>query len=146
MRLSVVRLGKPGAVILHGDNAAIGGFFGLDRDLQRRGGVGVKPVFDGILHQRLQGKRGHAEHGMRRVERNDEVIRALRLHHGKISARMLKFFRERDGLLACDRIEVFAKIRGKIQRNPLCLLRVLLAKIIDACHRVVEGLLPKNPS
>ena len=79
---------------------------------------------------------------MRRVEADKERVLKLRLFYGEVGAGMLQFIREGNGVLACDRGKVLAQIGGEVQRDLLCLLRVLIAKVIDSHHRVVDEVRP----
>ena len=137
MRFVVVRGGESGAVVLHDDLDRRTDFPRRDRDVD---GLFALPqsVHDGILHDGLQSQGRNAEMGDGRVERDEEAVLKLRLFHGEIGAGVFQFLRERNALLARDGGEVFPKVGREVQCDLFRLFRVLIAKVIDAHHRVVD--------
>ncbi len=108
----------------------------------QRCGIWVHAILDGVFHNGLQGQRRHAKPGVRRIVVNEKAILKLNLLHGKVCAGVLQFVGKGNGIPAGDGSEVPAEVGGKIHRDTLGFLGVLIAEIVDARHGVVDEVRP----
>lgn len=87
--LAVIVFRDSGAIVRYDDPTAFLGFLGFDPNAQRLRLVEVHPIFDGVLHKRLQGEGRKAEQRVRRVELDQEFIFKLRLNDREVGAGVL---------------------------------------------------------
>ena len=137
MGLALVRGIKAGAVVFHDDRCA-GICFSRPDGYGQRARIGISAVLNGVFNDRLQGKRRHAEEGMRRIVFDDEAFCILGLFHGEVCAGVIQLRGKRNGGIAGHGGEVLAQVGGEIHDDLLGLLRVLTAEAIDARHGVVD--------
>ena len=128
---------KTTAVVLHRDKDARARLLGSDGN-GKRSCVRVHSVLDRIFNKRLQSQRRQAKACKRRIILHEKAVLMLCLFYGEIRLRMFQLVVKRNGILARNRVEVLSQIIGEIHGDLLCLIRILLAEVVDGRHRVVD--------
>ena len=124
---------ESGTVVRNLHHVRFAGFIGLDRDHAAIDAGGTDPVFHGVFHDRLHGKRRDAEILVLDVEHvSDAVAEAFLLHIGGVPDE-IQLAADRHAVALVHQIRAAAQIPGKLVHRVRRLFRRLADEMLD--HR-----------